>query len=95
MPISEQIAISIARKQSEQQLNILTRSVEQSPASIVITDVNGNIEYVNPKFTEITGYSFEEVRGGNPRILKSGKVSEELYAELWDTIKSGKRLCDQ
>ena len=88
--ISEQIAISIARKQSEQQLNILTRSVEQSPASIVITDVNGNIEYVNPKFTEITGYSFEEVRGGNPRILKSGKVSEELYEELWDTIKSGK-----
>lgn len=67
----------------------LSKVVEQSPASVVITDLNGNIEYVNKKFTEITGYSAEEVLGQNPRILKSGKHSEEFYKNLWDTITSG------
>ncbi len=67
----------------------LSKVVEQSPASVVITDLDGNIEYVNKKFTEITGYSAEEVLGQNPRILKSGKHSEEFYKNLWDTITSG------
>lgn len=65
-------------------------SIEQSPASIVITDIDGNIEYVNKKFTEVSGYSFEEVKGKNPRILKSGDKTSQEYKELWDTIKSGK-----
>ncbi len=76
-------------KQNEDTVRKLSRAVEQSPASIVITDLIGNIEYVNPKFTEITGYSLEEAIGQNPRILKSGENPRELYKNLWDTITSG------
>ncbi len=64
--------------------------VEQSPVSVMITDINGNIEYVNKKFTELTGYSLEEVKGKNPRILKSGRTNPDIYVELWNTITAGK-----
>lgn len=74
----------------EREIEKLLFSVNQSPASVVITDTDGNIEYVNKKFTEVSGYTFEEVKGKNPRILKSGEKSKEEYKELWDTIKSGK-----
>jgi two-component system sensor histidine kinase/response regulator len=77
------------RKQAETQLRQLSRAVEQSGSSIVITDLNGSIEFVNPAFTRITGYTPEEVLGQNPRILKSGRQSEELYRELWQTITRG------
>jgi PAS domain S-box-containing protein len=77
------------RKESEQQLRQLSRAVEQSPTSIVITDTKGDIEYVNPKFTQITGYSFDEARGKNPSILKSGETPPDTYKALWDTIKAG------
>jgi PAS domain S-box-containing protein len=79
------------RKQTEAQLIKLSRAVEQSPVSIVITDKDGNIEYVNPKFSEITGYSYVESIGQNPRILKSGHQSPEFYKDLWQTITSGKQ----
>jgi len=79
-----------AKKDTEILINKLFRAVEQSPASIVISDVNGNVEYVNPKFTEITGYTYQEVVGKNPRILKSGNTSLEEYSELWKTISTGK-----
>jgi PAS domain-containing protein len=59
-----------ARKQAEEHVRQLSRAVEASPTSIVITDTKGEIQYVNPKFTEVTGYSFSEVIGKNPRILK-------------------------
>ena len=62
---------------------------QQCPTSIVITDTAGAIEYVNPKFTQLTGYTFEDVVGENPRILKSGKTPPEEYARLWNTITSG------
>jgi PAS domain S-box-containing protein len=78
------------RKRAEEGLRKLSLAVEQSPASVVITDVRGNIEYVNPKFTEITGYSFADVRGKNPRILKSGETPAEEYRNLWETISSGR-----
>lgn len=78
------------RKQSEQQLRQLSRVVEQSPVSIVITNIQGNIEYVNPKFTEVTGYTAEEVLGKNPRILKSDEKSSDEYKNLWETIIAGK-----
>ncbi|MDX9748579.1 MAG: response regulator [Paludibacter sp.] len=68
----------------------LSQAVEQSPASVVITTTAGIIEYVNPKFTSVTGYTYNEVLGKNPRILKSGHQSQEFYKELWDTISSGK-----
>lgn len=77
------------RKHVEEELRKLSLAVEQSPVSIVITDVEGTIEYVNPKFTEITGYSLAEAIGKNPRILKTGFTPQEQYKELWDTIKSG------
>ncbi len=79
------------RKQSEEQIRKLSRAVEQSPTSIVITNIWGDIEYVNPYFTELTGYSFQEVVGENPRILKSGYTSSEDYGKLWELITSGKK----
>jgi len=77
------------RKQAEDQLRKLSIAVEQSPASVVITDLQGNIEYVNPKFTRLTGYTREEAIGRNPRILKSGLTPAETYRELWETVLSG------
>ena len=78
------------QKKIEEDNRKLYLAVEQSPASIVITDLNGNIEYVNPKFSSVTGYSSEEAIGKNPKILKSGKMSTESYKQLWNTIKSGR-----
>ncbi len=77
------------RKQVEEQLVMLSRAVEQSPASIVITDTDGTIEYVNEKFVQLTGYSREEAIGQNPRILKSGERAPEEYARMWTTILAG------
>jgi len=76
-------------KRAEQDLRKLSAAVEQSPSSVVITDVDGAIEYVNPKFTDTTGYTLEEAVGENPRILKSGHMGPEEYADLWRTISSG------
>ena len=87
--IAGQLAESIKRKQIESKMYQLSRSLEQSPVSTVITDLNGTIQYVNPKFSQVTGYSEEEAIGQNPRILKSGEMRHEEYKELWDTIKNG------
>lgn len=78
-----------ARKKYEENLKKLYKATDQSPVSIVITDVNGNIEYVNPYLLEITGYTPEEVLGRNPRIFKSGNTTAEEYNELWKTILEG------
>jgi PAS domain S-box-containing protein len=67
----------------------MSQAVEQSPAAVVITDIDANIEYVNQRFTMLTGYQIDEVRGKNPRILKSGETSEEEYRTLWKTISRG------
>jgi two-component system sensor histidine kinase/response regulator len=77
------------RKRIQTELNKLSRAVEQSPAVVVITDKEGTITYVNPRFTEVTGYSFEEAVGRNPRILKSEKTLPSLYKELWETVTAG------
>ncbi len=79
------------RKCTEEELRKLSCAVEQSPVSVVITDRNGLIEYVNPRFTELTGYGLHEVVGENPRIFKSGQTSPEVYRELWGTITSGRQ----
>jgi len=79
-----------AMKLAEEQLRQLSRAVEQSPASIIITNPAGNITYVNPKFTAVTGYTFAEALGKNPRILKSGETPAAAYEQLWQTITSGK-----
>jgi PAS domain S-box-containing protein len=78
------------RKRMEEKLRQLSRAVEQSPVSIIITNTAGDIEYVNPKFVEVTGYPMAEVLGRNPRILKSGDKNPESYRELWQTITAGK-----
>jgi len=77
------------RNEREKRLQELSVAVEQSPACVVITDIKGNIQYVNHKFIQLTGYSFKEVAGLNPRILKSGEQSAEFYKNLWGTITSG------
>lgn len=79
-------------KTAEEMSRKLFRAVEQSSVSVVITDLKGNIEYVNPKFINLTGYSFEEVKGQNPRVLKSDSAQSLniKYENLWQTISSGK-----
>ncbi|MGR3302663.1 MAG: response regulator, partial [Candidatus Scalindua sp.] len=77
------------RKQIEENLRKLSQAVEQSPSSVMITDTEGKIEYINPKFTEMTGYTPEEALGQTPRILKSGKTPLGEYKKLWKAIKSG------
>ena len=77
------------RKRLEQELSTLSIGIEQSPVSIVITGREGNIEYVNRKFTQLTGYTSAEVIGQNPRILKSGKTPAEVHRQLWKTILAG------
>ena len=67
----------------------LSVAVEQSPSIVVITDARGVIEYVNPKFCEVTGYSREEAMGENPRILKSGEMDPATYRQLWEHIVAG------
>ncbi|MDD2271872.1 MAG: EAL domain-containing protein [Desulfuromonadaceae bacterium] len=77
-------------KERTVELRKLSTAVEQSANSVVITDANGVIEYVNPKFTAVSGYSREEAIGRNPSILNSGKQPDSYYVDLWETISSGR-----
>lgn len=72
------------------ELQVLSRAVEQNPASIMITDPQGNIKYVNPMFERVTGYSSAEVIGKNPRMLSSGSKTSEEYREMWTTLAARK-----
>ena len=77
------------RKAAEDELRKLSTVIEQSPASIVITDLDGTIQYVNPKFVEVTGFQPEEAIGCNARILKSGLTPMETYQDIWQSLTSG------
>ncbi|MCF8226407.1 MAG: response regulator [Bacteroidales bacterium] len=77
------------QKETTEVLKKLSTAIEQSPAAVIITDTKGRLEYVNSKFTEISGYSLKEVKGKTPSVLKSGHKKEPEYAELWNTILSG------
>ena len=77
-------------KKAQSELRKLSEAIVQSPISVIITDTEGKIEFVNPKFSETTGYSYEEVIGQNPNILSSDIQKEEYYKEMWDTINAGK-----
>ncbi|HPR33966.1 MAG TPA: PAS domain S-box protein, partial [Prolixibacteraceae bacterium] len=77
-------------KEAETESLKLSKAISQSPVSIVVTDTKGIIEYVNPKFSEVTGYSFDEVKGENPRILKSGQQGKEFYQYMWQDLLAGK-----
>ena len=76
-------------KQMELELRKLMTAIEQSPATVVITDTNGTIQYVNPAFTSTTGYTAEEVMGSNPRILKSGELTKDDYTAMWNQLLQG------
>ncbi|MDK9707160.1 MAG: PAS domain S-box protein [Desulforhopalus sp.] len=78
------------RKRLESEREILITAIEQAPVAIALTSQDGTIEYVNPAFAQITGYSGAELIGQNPRIVKSGKHDQGFYAELWQTITSGR-----
>ncbi len=78
------------RKQTELRLLQLHKAVEQSPVSVLITNLQGNIEYVNPHFTKLTGYGLDEVLGKNPHTFQSSHTSQEAYDEIWKTIRSGR-----
>jgi PAS domain S-box-containing protein len=80
----------IKRKQAEVKLRKLSYAVEQSPVSIVITDTEGVIDYVNPKYSEVTGYSYDESVGHNISMLKGEETPHDVYKRLWETITSGK-----
>jgi len=80
----------IVRQETTESLRKLSLAIEQSPVSVMITDLNGTIEYVNPRFIESTGYTLVETLGKKPNFLKSGKTSKSLYEELWITILAGK-----
>ena len=81
----------MAKRQTALQSDLrkLWRAVEQSPSTVVITDAKGDIEYVNPKFEELTGYTAKEVLGQNPRMLNSGKQPTKFYEEMWEKITAG------
>jgi PAS domain S-box-containing protein len=87
--IANQLSTYIERKKSEENALKLSKAVIQSPIAIMMTDIEGNIQFVNPKFIEVTGYTFDEVLGANPRFLKSNENDPELYSDLWKTILSG------
>ncbi|VAX16470.1 diguanylate cyclase/phosphodiesterase (GGDEF & EAL domains) with PAS/PAC sensor(s) [hydrothermal vent metagenome] len=77
-------------KKAEKELDRLHLAIEQAAETVVITDTEGKIEYVNPAFERVSGYTKEEAIGQNPRVLKSGKHNEAFYKKLWDTVTSGK-----
>ncbi|MFH0726927.1 MAG: response regulator [Pseudomonadota bacterium] len=79
-----------ARRRAEEQLHKLSRAVEQSASTVVITDPRGYIEFANPRFTETTGYTLTEAIGKHTRVLKSGHTPAETYTQLWETITTGK-----
>ncbi len=76
-------------KTTRERLSIISHAVEQTPVSVVITDLDGRIEYVNLAFEQVTGYSIDEVRGQNPRVLNSGKNPPHLFTELWARLSAG------
>lgn len=88
--VANQLSVFIERKRIEENTLKLSKAIEQSPSSIIITNTEGTIEYINPKFTEITGYTYNEAVGQNPRMLKSGTHDKSYYEALWNTILSGK-----
>jgi PAS domain S-box-containing protein len=78
------------KRENEEKILLLSNGIEQSPLSIVITDLKGNMQYLNPKTVEATGFSHDEMLGQNSSMFQSGQTSSETYKDLWDTISTGK-----
>jgi len=84
----DKLEVEVSKRTKE--LGKLSVAIEQSPVSIVITDLKGTIEYVNPQFTKVSGYTFEEAVGQNPRILNSGENDPKTYEDMWSTLLDGR-----
>ncbi len=84
-----------ALRMSEERLRILSTAAEQSPLTIVMTDLDGRIQYTNPHFTTVTGYAQNEALGKNPRLLQSGQTAPETYVRLWESITHGEVWCGE
>jgi len=91
----DRMAQASKQRELEAELQRLKKAVEQSPVTVVISDVTGAIQYVNPAFTSTSGYSAEEVLGKNPRILKSGETRPEAYAAMWRSLAHGEPWAGQ
>jgi PAS domain S-box-containing protein len=87
--VADQVALALARAQLDNERRRLSAAIEQTAESVIITDPDGTILYVNPAFERITGYSRTEVIGQNPRLLKSGRHDEAFYREMWSTLNAG------
>lgn len=90
---AKRVATALSREKytsASQRQRLLMHALEQSPATIIVTDAEGKIVYANPKFVETTGYEVDEALGQNPRLLKSGETSPSEYRQLWKAITSGK-----
>lgn len=87
--LSEYLSLSLTSVENLDSIKSFQQAIEQSPSSIVITDLKGIITYVNPHFEKVTGYSLSEIKGQKPRILKSDLYERSFYQELWDQISSG------
>src|ERR1043165_447786 len=86
---ADQVALSIVAAADQQQIRLLTVACESAANAIVITRADGAIEWVNPAFTQLTGWTAEEVAGGNPRMLRSGNHSRAFYRQMWESLLSG------
>ncbi len=86
---ANELSTFIQRKKAEEETRKLSKAIEQNPVAIVITDINGTVEYINPKFTAITHYSPEEIIGKTQGVFKSVTQPDEVYKDLWETIGSG------
>src|SRR6185369_2707295 len=87
---SDYILLKRQLKKQDDFIFLLSQAMEQAPTPVMITDLDGTIEYVNDMFSRVTGYIPAEVIGQNPRILKSGLTPKEVYQELWQAIREGK-----
>ncbi|AFL74100.1 PAS domain S-box protein [Thiocystis violascens] len=87
--IANEIWRIVRQRRADQELRKLSLAVEQSPASIVITDLDAHIEYANPAFTRVSGYRLDEAMGQNPRVLQSGQTTRNVYDDLWTTLGRG------
>jgi PAS domain S-box-containing protein len=89
--VADQLSGAIARARLDKQHRLLTAAIEQAAESVIITDTEGTIVYVNPGFEQTTGYRRSEAIGENPRILKSGEQDATFYRDLWATLKAGRK----
>lgn len=93
--IANSVAGMIEHHRLQNSLLVLSKTVEKSPVSIIVTDTSGNIEQVNPYFAQTSGYTELEVIGKNPKLLKSGEMNQSVYTDLWQTVTTGKDWCGE